>query len=190
MPSLERPWHHPPRGFTLVELLVALALVGILAGVAVPMTSGFVARSRVDSSVTGAITAVKAARDRAVSERRNVQLNFVGTNRITVQRHEVPGPTLTQVDQLELEEHMQFAKFEGVPDTPDGFGNATAIVFTGTPPVMFTSDGSLIDSNGDIVNGTILLGRPPDVMSARAITIYGITGLVQDWRWTGSEWVQ
>jgi hypothetical protein len=32
---------------------------------------------------------------------------------------------------------------------------------------MFTSDGSLIDSNGDISNGTIFIGMPSQVDTAR-----------------------
>jgi prepilin-type N-terminal cleavage/methylation domain-containing protein len=178
------------RGFSLLELLMVTALIATVAGIAIPVSTGLIGRMRADSAATVATTTVQAARNRAVAERRNVQLNFVGTHRITLERHEVPGPATTIVDDVELTEGLEFTLFGELPDTPDLFGNAEAIQFSGTAPFMFTSDGSLIDSNGDVVNGTIFMGRPTDVGSARAITIFGVTGFIQSWKWTGAEWVQ
>jgi prepilin-type N-terminal cleavage/methylation domain-containing protein len=177
-------------GYSLIELLIVVALVGILGAVVVPVRRGMVNRSQVDSSVTGLVMVLESARNRAVSERRNVQLNFEGLDEITVERHEVPGPATTIVERQLLAEKLQFRLFEGLPDTPDGFGNGEAVTFTGPGPIMFTSDGSLIDSSGDVVNGSIFLGREGDTTSARALTIYGMTGLIQTWSWSGSEWTQ
>ena len=67
-------------------------------------------------------------------------------------------------------------------------GNSTAVAFTGTGPYMFTSDGSLIDSNGDVANGTIFIGIAGQVDTARAITVYGVTGLMRTWKWQGNAW--
>ena len=53
---------------------------------------------------------------------------------------------------------------------------------------MFTSDGSFIDSAGDVSNGTILLGVQGQTMTARAVTVFGATGLLRSWRWRGSKW--
>jgi hypothetical protein len=78
-----------------------------------------------------------------------------------------------------------------LPDTPDAFATGTgAIVFTGPTPVMFTSDGSLIDSNGDVVNGTIFLARGTDRQTARALTIFGMTGYMQQWQWGATSWMR
>jgi hypothetical protein len=81
-------------------------------------------------------------------------------------------------------------KFSGMPDTPDAFGASAAQSFTGTAPVMFTSDGSLVDSNGDVSNGTIFFGIPGQPMTARAVTIFGVTGLTRIWKWRGSQWME
>lgn len=44
---------HRPRGFTLVELLIALSLLGIIAAIALPSYQGYVTRTRrVDAKIT------------------------------------------------------------------------------------------------------------------------------------------
>jgi hypothetical protein len=81
-----------------------------------------------------------------------------------------------------------------VPDTPDRFGGAdpppAAIAFGASVTRMFTSEGTLIDSNGDPINGTVFMSVPGTANSSRAITIFGITGLMRAWRWNGSAWVE
>jgi prepilin-type N-terminal cleavage/methylation domain-containing protein len=178
------------RGFSLIEVLIVAALIAVVAGISVPVTTGLIGRMRADSSAIVATTALQAARDRAVAERRNVEVQFELPHRITIVRHEVPGPGTTVIESVVLTEGLTFQQFDGIPDTPDEFGNASAVTFSGTLPVMFTSDGSLIDANGDVVNGTIFMGRDHEPMSARAVTVFGVTGHFQSWKWTGAEWVQ
>jgi hypothetical protein len=117
-------------------------------------------------------------------------LSFVGTNIIRLSRVEVPSGLLTTVQEFSLEGGQTFLQFADIPDTPDAFGSSGVASFTGTAPVMFTSDGSLIDSAGDVSNGTILLGNTGQETSARAITVFGATGLVRAWKWRGSKWMQ
>jgi hypothetical protein len=76
----------------------------------------------------------------------------------------------------------------GMPDTPDLFGNASALDFDGPATHMFTSDGSFTDSAGDISNGTIFIGRGSDTDTGRAITIFGATGMMRSWKRTGIKW--
>ncbi len=40
------------QGFTLIELMIAVAIVGILAAVAIPQFQGYIARSQVSEAVT------------------------------------------------------------------------------------------------------------------------------------------
>lgn len=177
-------------GFTLTEMLVVVALLAIGFAVAIPVTMDAVTRAKNDSSVVVAHTFIDAARDRAVAERRNVELTFIAPNRIVMERIEVPSGIKTVVGELRLEGAQEFRKFPGVPDTPDAFGASAAIDFTGTMPVMFTSDGSLIDSAGDVTNGTIFLGVPDRPETARAVTVFGVTGMLRTWKWRGIEWYQ
>ena len=48
------------KGFTLVELIVVIAILGILAGVAIPAYSGYIAKANTASDVT-TLDAVKTA---------------------------------------------------------------------------------------------------------------------------------
>jgi prepilin-type N-terminal cleavage/methylation domain-containing protein len=178
------------KGFTLVEMLMVLGILGVVFAMAVGMTPSIVNNARSDSATVSALNAVELARNRAVGERRDFQVIFTAPNSIKIVRIEVPGPATTTVLNTFLDNGQQFVKFTGMPDTPDNFGNASAIAFGVTPTIEFTSDGSLLDSSGDPVNGTIFFGDPTRVTSARALTIFGTTGLIKAWKWDGSQWTQ
>ena len=96
----------------------------------------------------------------------------------------------TLVGSTILEGRMEIHRFPDLPDTPDGFGSASPVSFGSAESVRFTPEGTLVDQDGDIVNGTVLLGVPADPLTARAITIFGATALINEWRWNGSAWVE
>jgi prepilin-type N-terminal cleavage/methylation domain-containing protein len=181
-------------GFTLLEMMAVVGLIGVTIAMAIPVANSFIQLSRSDSAIIHAMTAVDTARDRAVAERRNVVMTFAMPNRIQLFRQEIDAlgnvTGTTMVDEFILENGQQFARFAGVPDTPDLFGGAAAINFTGIAPVMFTSEGSLVDSNGDVTNGTIFLGVPGRPDTARAVTVFGVTGFSRTWKWRGIQWME
>jgi prepilin-type N-terminal cleavage/methylation domain-containing protein len=177
-------------GFTLLEVLMVVALIAVVASMAVPISGKMIARAKADSTGVEVQSWLDAARNRAIAERRNFQITFdTSTHRVRVQRVE-PGGSLTLILERNLPEGMRFIKFPGTADTPDAFGNATAVDLDGPNPHMFTSDGSFIDGNGDPSNGTVLMGKPSQVESARALTIFGTTGLMRAWKFTGLRWYQ
>jgi Tfp pilus assembly protein FimT len=177
-------------GFTLVEMMLVVLVGIILAAMAVPVSGSFITSTRADASVIATVDAMTTARDRSVAERRNFTVSFVSPNHIVISRTEVPSGTLTVISDTQLENGQNFVVFPALPDTPDLFGKATAIQFTGTGPWMFTSDGSFIDSNGDVANGTVFLGVPNMPFTARAVTVFGVTGLMRAWKWRGSTWFE
>lgn len=64
--------HGRPRGFTLVELVVTLAVVGVLAGAALPLLASRMSRWKADATVTDLTATLAAARVAAVSRGRDV----------------------------------------------------------------------------------------------------------------------
>ena len=176
------------RGFSLVELLVVVAIAAVCMAVTVAVNPSFIRTAKADSGVTQALDAFRTARETAISQRRNVRVQFVGTNEIRVIRENIPnGETL--IRSVELENRMAFMLVPGVPDTPDLFGRTAAISF---PSALrrFTSEGTFIDAQGDPMNGTVFMAVPGDPASARAITFFGPTALLRVWRWDGRRWTE
>lgn len=170
---------------------MVVALIGILGGAAAVVTPRMLSQSKADAAVTATLTALRLVQERSVGERRNFDVVFTTPNRIQVYRVLVPGPGRTLVSDVRLDTGQQFMQFTGLPDTPDVFGNASPLAFGITPTMTFTSEGSFVDSSGDVLNGTVFLGHQgQDATSARAITIFGATGLVRSWRWDGRRWVE
>jgi prepilin-type N-terminal cleavage/methylation domain-containing protein len=174
-------------GFSLIELLVVVALIAIAAGIAIPISDAMVIRAKADSTSREVMSWLEDARSRATAERRNFEVVFdTATNRISVSRVE-PGGARTPILNRPLPDQMTFS-LGGMPDTPDGFGNATAVDFDGVGPHMFTGDGSFTDAAGDISNGTIYIGRGSETDTGRAITIFGATGMMRSFKRSGVKW--
>jgi type IV fimbrial biogenesis protein FimT len=62
----------PNQGFTLLEALITLAVMGILLGVAVPALADMLAEARRISAVNAIVSTMNRARHTAVTERRRV----------------------------------------------------------------------------------------------------------------------
>ncbi|MBP8275996.1 MAG: GspH/FimT family pseudopilin [Propionivibrio sp.] len=62
------------RGFTLVELMVAIALLSILLGLAAPSFSDWIARTKIQSAANSISVALATARSEAVKRGRNVSV--------------------------------------------------------------------------------------------------------------------
>ena len=39
-------------------------------------------------------------------------------------------------------------------------------------------------------NGTIYVGMPNEIDTARAVTVFGMTGLTRAWKWRGRKWME
>ncbi|MEI6668402.1 MAG: prepilin-type N-terminal cleavage/methylation domain-containing protein [Acidobacteriota bacterium] len=175
-------------GFTLVELLVVVGLVGVLSAISVMMMPGVIASAKADGGADRVVAALRVAREQAISQRRMVLVAFTAPNQLVTSRVDVPGPGTTVIDTVLLEDGMSFQLFPGLPDTPDAFTNATATSFGLATTIGFSSEGSFVDQNGDPVNGTVFIGKSNQSLTARAVSLFGPTALIRKWRWNGRQW--
>jgi prepilin-type N-terminal cleavage/methylation domain-containing protein len=179
------------QGFSLTELLIVSAILGTLGSMAIMVSPSFVRRQKAEAGISQALEVIRNARETAISQRRNVRIVFTGTNVIQTVRENIPSGTLT-LRTVELENGVRFLRITGVPDTPDHFAAAQpeAVAFGASATRAFTSEGMLIDANGDVLNGTVFFAIPDQPESARAISIFGTTALLRTWRWDGRAWVE
>lgn len=189
------------RGFTLIEVLVVAMVLATVTGMALMVLPGVLEATKADSGTSQLETLLRSCREQAITQRRNMQVVFTDPDRAQCLRRELQvdglGVTtesgaLTLVQEVILEQGMTFLRFEDVnpADTPNAFSPGDASRdFSGDAPWWFTPEGTFVDANGDVTNGTVFLGRPQQISTARAVTVFGSTALLEAWRWNGSEWV-
>ena len=68
------------RGFTLIELMIGLVIVGVGLTIAVPSFQGMTARNQIATQVNEFLVALNLARSEASRRGRNVCIQSVGTN--------------------------------------------------------------------------------------------------------------
>ena len=182
------------RGFSIIELLFVIAILGTVAAMAMMVSPAYSQHARAEGGVAQVIDVMRLAREVAISQRRNVEVRFIGLNAVQTRRIDIgangvqTGTTILRT--VELENGVRFRLEPGVPDTPDLFGMASATDFDLVAPWMFTSEGTFIGGSGDVTNGTVFLSIPNQPNSARAVTVMGATALIRAWRWNGREWVE
>lgn len=188
-------------GYSMVEVLVVIGIIMTIMAMAIlkmqPTWQGFQATG----AMTMTASQLRLARELAITERRNIQVTFTGTNTITLTRVLTLGMVANPNEPfgvfrtVQVSNPTQFMLTPGMPDTPDAFGNNGAIEFEsivgGPPTMMFQSDGTFVDGVGNLVNGTVFIGIPKIPNAARAITVVGATGRIRMYKGTGNGgWIQ
>lgn len=178
------------RGYSLTEMMVVVGLLGILSSMAVAQIATSQPAMKGDGGMRAVLSQLVQAREMAITQRRNMRISFTNSNQVQINREEIPGPALTTVQTNVIEGGVQFLLVTGVPDTPDAFGNSSAVAFGTATEVKFNPQGQLVDQNGQTLNGTVFVALTQEKRSARAVTVLGSTGRVRAFRWNGTMWVK
>ena len=181
--SMRRPGE---AGYTLVEIMVAVMIIGIVGSMTVFSVRSALPTMRGDAAMDQVLSAMRVGRDSAITQRRRVDVRFTLPQRIDLVR--IDGNVERVLATTVFESSPQFMLTAGVPDTPDAYGNATAVSFGGAAVVRFNPDGTLTDGANVPLNGTVFLAQPNEARSARAVKVTGVTGRAQAYRWDGRAW--
>jgi prepilin-type N-terminal cleavage/methylation domain-containing protein len=176
------------RGFTLPEVMLAIAIMSIVMAMSVAGMSRAIPDTRAGAASQSVLHTLTIARESALTQRLAVEIRFTGTNTLIVTRLNADGTT-TELVRTVLEGGVQFVRFPGLPDTPDGFGNRAALDFDNAARLLFQPDGMLTDGGDVPVDGSVFLGLPGNAGTARAVTVFGPTGRVASYRWNGTAWI-
>ncbi|MGH9773591.1 MAG: pilus assembly FimT family protein [Candidatus Acidiferrales bacterium] len=179
------------RGFSFIETLAIVGITLILGAFAIFQLSPALQQEQANSAMNEVAGELRTARQTAITERRNIQIQFLPNNQIQLTRMDLPtGANVLAT--VTFPGPVRYALTAGMPDTPDGFGNKSAIVFgglVGGPPTMlFMSDGTFVNTSGNALNGTVFLAIPGMNTAARAITVVGATGRIRTYSGQGKAW--
>jgi Tfp pilus assembly protein FimT len=198
-------------GFSVPELLVVMGIIMVIASMAIFSYNNVLPTIRADAAMQYFEAQLRQAREVSVDQRRNIQVTFKGTGELVTVRQNLnittTPPTVisttTLSDYILDPNQMVYAVLTGVPDTPDRFNTPSVCVTSsgicfnssacGTPAALpctitFQSDGTVVNSSGAYINGTIFMGNAGNSLTARAITILGATGRIKGYRYNGKAW--
>lgn len=175
-------------GFSLAEILITVTVFLIMVGVAGTIFVSMYGGIKADSAWESLMSELRTARQNAVDQRRSVEVTFTAPNEIQFEQVQLSGALVAE-PLWTLPDNFSFTTFAGQPDTPDAFGNSSAVDFTDSTGasagsvLIFRSDGSIVDTAGNLVNGTLFIGKTGDPGTSRAITVMGATGIFHGYRY-------
>jgi len=139
------PQRESSTGFTLIEVVVALAVILILAAVALPSVAGFLDQKRIDATATQ-LTNVRDA----------IYDNTKGANAFSQKVGANPG-RLSELDSIIIQGDASYAT-----GTDDSCGNA----FAKKEVTNWTASGPFITYNSDRTTGMMTpVGRVEDTLT-------------------------
>jgi prepilin-type N-terminal cleavage/methylation domain-containing protein len=121
-----RPHSHRSRGFTLLELLLSIAAIGILAGLSLPVFRTMVSKNSLDVAAVSVVQDIRRAQvlSRSVDGDTTWGINLTGTN-LTLFKgasyasRDTDFDEITDISGVSFSgvTEIVFAKFTGLPDT-------------------------------------------------------------------------
>src|SRR5688572_30655037 len=165
--------------------MVVMSIVGILGSMTVFQYLAARPGMQADGAMRTVMAELNAARETAIAQRREVEVEFVGVSGIKVTRIDDRAPepdATTLLRNVSFEASVQYGSALG-GDTPDQFGSGSSH----SGKITFNSEGTILNASGTPLNRTIFLMAPNAPEALRAVTVLGATGRVRGYRWAGGE---
>ena len=136
------------KGFTLIELMIVVAIVGILAAVAIPQYSDYTSRARASNTLSD-IASYKMAVGLCAQELGTITGCSAGTNGIPAATATVSTPTIAVTNGV----------ITGTSQATSGANAALGFTYTptftaGAANITWVMTGTICDSNRGIKLGT------------------------------------
>lgn len=197
MPTTCRAWK---KGFTLVELMIVLVIIGILGLISVPVFVEFIPKYRVDGAMRTMVNEMQLARTQAASRNLQVRATFdAAAQTVSVEEIDTGGvATLVKTLTFNASDSTFPAVRLGrnsiaavIPESPTGNASPTDAAMFGSTSTysnvaLFLPNG-LMDQSGEF-----FLTYGPDVGTlrsdrTRAIQVFR-AGMIKKWRYDGAAW--
>ena len=174
-------------GYSMIEMMAVVLLVSIGSRFAVNQIKGSLNLIDADIAANTVSGQIQYARQMAIDERRNMQIDFLGSNEIKITRQDSGGGTTVKSD-VTLPPGYSFALPAGFStDTPEGFGNTDPVYFNGGTSGLFLADGTFVSAVNVLINGTVFT-KGSGNQTSRAVTLTASTGRVKTYWIVGSAW--
>lgn len=156
-------------GYTLVELMIAVAIIGIMAAIGIPSFIGIMPRIRLNSNVMVLSNEIALARVRAISKSTDYRIFFnTADETYTTSKFQGGAWVSLGVTKLDGSDLVSAA----------GFNTAQTLIAMGNGQVNVPLNGQ-----------AVIEVRTPNGMNRKQITVEP-TGRMFVQRWSGGAWVQ
>ncbi len=164
-------WPMNHRGFTFLEIIIVLAIIGVLSALAVPDLSAFTVRLRLETVARSISTDLREMKMRATLDRNNYTISFDAANNT----YDLPRRKFI------LPPGVRFGFSTGVlgpPGNPVQTPDADGITFPFNRVTFYSQGSNSI--------GTLYITNDENLTMAVSMSI---TGRVKIWRWSGEKWL-
>jgi prepilin-type N-terminal cleavage/methylation domain-containing protein len=178
-----------PNGFSLPEILIAVALISFLAALAVPALSSLYEGCCVKATVTDIAGMIKEAKQRALIDGKSYAVGFApATGKVSLISARGPDGIWNTGDDLVMRSFLLTDKGGGLRFGYGGHGPLSGLAAT--------EDGVTFQTNNTLVCNIDLTGNAGTVYivsrcgAAMALTMNSRDFSWTIWRWTGQRWVR